>query len=428
MDKIGIYESILDKDKENGQVWCLLGEEYINQGKLSEALYAFSLALKNQDPKVEAIVSEILRGYFSHQGTEDKFIKQKDEEGEPFAAQEEGAAQTDQHMHREEPAQADEIKYRLGPVQPTEPVQLQVIKGTKDNKVISLEDKLPKRVTFEDVGGLDSLKKTIEMKIIKPFLNPGLFSRFRKKTGGGILLYGPPGCGKTFIAQATAGECSANFYPVHISEILDPYVGVSEQNLHGVFETARSNSPSVLFFDEIDALGYSRAKSRSDVMRPLVDTMLAELQSVETNTEKLLVIGATNMPWDVDAAFKRPGRFDKLVFVPPPDQAARKIIFELKLRGKPMEGNLNLEFLAEKTENYSGADIENVVEVAVERVLTDIMETNHERAITMEDMLAAIQTTKPSTIEWLTTIKNYIKYSNQSGQYNDAAQYIKKHF
>lgn len=399
MDKIELILAMLEKDKENYQAWFLLAEEYLENGNLSEALAAYSNALKQKDDKLESLVIENLKKYLLD-GQADSVEKIK-----PIV---------ESHLQNV-------------PVnEPEKPAALKVIKGNKQADVISIDEIRPERVTFADVGGLESLKNTIEMKIIKPFMNPGLFTKFRKKSGGGILLYGPPGCGKTFIAKATAGECGANFYPVHISEILDPYFGVSEQKLHDVFETARMNRPSVLFFDELDSLGYSRAKSRSDLMRPLVDTMLTELQSINTSTDKMLIIGATNMPWDVDAAFKRPGRFDKLVFVGPPDEDARKIIFELKLQGKPFESGIDLDMLAEKTNHYSGADIENVVEIAIENVLSDIIETNKERHIRMEDLLHAISSTRPSTIEWLNTIKNYIKYSNQSGLYNDAAKYLKE--
>jgi SpoVK/Ycf46/Vps4 family AAA+-type ATPase len=398
MDKIEIYRSILERDQENYQVQFLLGEEYLKSGQLSEALYAFSLALKGEDPTLETAVLSALKDYSSEAPPNPDVVEDKLEVIEVVPA-------------------FDEKERRQG---------FKVIQGRKQDNVISLENVIPKKVTFDDVGGLSELKKTIEMKIIKPFMNPGLFSKFRKKAGGGILLYGPPGCGKTYIAKATAGECRAQFYPIHISEILDPYVGVSEQNLHQAFETARGNAPAVLFFDELDALGFSRSKSRSDVMRPLVDTMLNELQSVESSNEKLLIIGATNMPWDVDDAFKRPGRFDKLVFVPPPDWEARKLIFKLKLSGRPVESGIVYEMLADRTPLYSGADIENVVEMAAENVLAEILEGGRERLITMEDLLEAISTTKPTTIEWLTTIRNYIKYGNQSGIYSEAAAYIKE--
>ncbi|MFS0774854.1 ATP-binding protein [Neobacillus sp. 3P2-tot-E-2] len=400
MDKIEIYQSILERDKNNHQVQFLLGEEYLKSGQLSQALHAFSLALKEGDPSLEEAVLTALHNYHHPSGA-------------PVNSDE-----LDDRSSVSEAVPAPEEKERTK--------GFQVIQGRKQENVISLENRIPKKVTFDDVGGLGDLKKTIEMKIIKPFMNPGLFAKFRKKAGGGILLYGPPGCGKTYIAKATAGECRANFYPIHISEILDPYVGVSEQNLHNAFETARGNAPAVVFFDELDALGYSRSKSRSDVMRPLVDTMLNELQSVESTNEKLLIIGATNMPWDVDDAFKRPGRFDKLVFVPPPDREARKLIFQLKLSGRPVEKGIVYEVLADRTPLYSGADIENTVEIAAEKVLAEIMEDGRERLITMDDLLDAIHLTKPTTIEWLSTIKNYIKYGNQGGIYHEAAAYIRE--
>lgn len=403
---------MIEKDPSNFEAWFLLAEEYLLNRQLSEALFAFSKALGKNDSEMERLVVQSLRNMFSTEKagsieSEDSF-----------------------EFEQEDPLEISEMETEVLDEDPIDsiPSKIRVIEGGKSDNVISLENRMVERTTFADVGGLDALKQTIEMKIIKPFTNPGLFSKFSKKTGGGILLYGPPGCGKTFIAKATAGEVGANFYPVHITEILSPYFGVSEQNLHNIFETARANKPSVLFFDEIDTLGYSRSKSSSDMMRGLVDSMLTELQSINTNTDKMLVIGATNMPWDVDSAFKRPGRFDKLVFVPPPDREARKVIFKLKLHGKPVDDSIVYDLLAEKTEHYSGADIENVIEIATENVLTEIMRTNKERLITMEDLLAAIQSTKPSTLEWMATVKNYIKYANQGGLYSDAAQYIRDIF
>ncbi|MEH6906770.1 AAA family ATPase [Neobacillus drentensis] len=386
MEKYELYRVMLEKDPENAQAWFLLGEECLEQNQLAEGLNAFSHSLKDQE--IENLVIASLKKYLL--------------DSEP-------------ELEAESESELD-----IKPEPESEPVRLELIQG----KVVSIEKRLPKRVTFSNVGGLEELKKTIDMKIIRPFVNPGLFTKFRKKSGGGILLYGPPGCGKTFIAEATAGECGAAFYPVHIADILDPYFGVSEQKLRDVFETARANRPAVLFFDEMDSLGYSRSKAHSEHMSTLVNTMLAEMQSINTGTDKLLVIGATNMPWDVDAAFKRPGRFDKLVFVGPPDQEARKVIFKLKLAGKPVENGLDYNLLAEKTTHFSGADIENVVENAIENIISEIMETGVERFLGMADLLQIIEKTKPTTVEWLNTIKNYIKYSNQSGLYHDAAKYL----
>lgn len=444
MDKLAIFQSMLEKDPENYEAWFLLGEEYRQLDELADALFSYAKALEKNDPKLRGMVLEGLKTYLGAEEVQPKEgIKELEHEPEAVSAtitslkaaphatsSPETASPVPPEPDTVLPTSIDSMATQQGNLFSREEevtLKMRVLEGGKRDNVVAIDNYQRERVTFKDVGGLSELKKTIEMKIIKPFQSPGLFSRFNKKSGGGILLYGPPGCGKTFIAEATAGEVGANFYPVHISEILNSYVGHSERNLHDIFETARANKPSVLFFDEIDTLGYSRSKSSSDVMRPLVDTLLTEMQSINTNTDKLLVIGATNMPWDVDSAFKRPGRFDKMVFVSPPDKEARKIIFQLKLQNKPIESHIDYDYLADHTVHYSGADIENVVEVAAENVITSIIDTGVERGISMDDLLKTIRATKPSTLEWLSIVKNYVKYANQSGLYSDVADYIKKH-
>lgn len=192
-------------------------------------------------------------------------------------------------------------------------------------------------VNFEDVGGMDAVKKEISLKIIQPLKHPELYKAYGKKTGGGILLYGPPGCGKTFIARATAGQVNAKFINVGLNDVLDMWIGNSEKNLHEIFEIARANQPCVLFFDEIDALGASRTDMRQSSGRHLINQFLLELDGVESNNDGVLVLGATNTPWHLDPAFRRPGRFDRIIFVPPPDAAARASILELKLKDKPTD-------------------------------------------------------------------------------------------
>ncbi|MDO3410211.1 ATP-binding protein [Saccharibacillus sp. CPCC 101409] len=298
---------------------------------------------------------------------------------------------------------------------------LQVVDG---GRTPARADK-PNAIRFEDVAGLEELKKTIRIRIISPFQNQGLFSKFRKKSGGGVLLYGPPGCGKTFIARATAGECGANFMPVSITDILDPYIGVSERNLKDLFDKARQRKPSIMFFDEIDTVGYNRGRSSSS-MRGVIDTFLTEMEGIDTDTDQVLILGATNMPWDVDNALKRPGRFDRLVFVAPPDEQAREQMFRLKIEGRYAEG-IDYTRLAARTDLFSGADIENLCERAAERAIGEILETGRERAISMEDFEAELESTRPSTLEWLRTAKNYVKYANQSGIYNDVEAFLGKY-
>ena len=216
------------------------------------------------------------------------------------------------------------------------PQRLRVVGGEKRSaELAEVIDLSSAKVRFHDVVGMEELKKVLRLRIIEPFLRPGLFERFKKKSGGGVLLYGPPGCGKTMIARAIANECHAKFSSVGISEILNMWIGESERNLATLFQKARSDTPGVLFFDELDALAFSRSKASSDHTRTLVNEFLSQIDGMAGNNDKLLVLAATNMPWDVDEAMKRPGRFDRQVFVPPPDAAARTEMFRTKLRGVP---------------------------------------------------------------------------------------------
>jgi SpoVK/Ycf46/Vps4 family AAA+-type ATPase len=160
-------------------------------------------------------------------------------------------------------------------------------------------------INFDDVGGMQRTKKEIELKIIKPLQHPELYKAYGKKIGGGILLYGPPGCGKTFIAKATAGQVNAKFISVGLNDILDMWIGSSEKNLHEIFELARGNTPCVLFIDEIDALGASRSDMKKSSGRHLINQFLQELDGVDFDNEGILVLGATNTPWNLDPAFRR---------------------------------------------------------------------------------------------------------------------------
>ena len=180
-------------------------------------------------------------------------------------------------------------------------------------------------LNFNDVGGMDDIKKEIDLKIIKPLVHAELYKSYGKKIGGGILLYGPPGCGKTFIAKATAGQIQSKFFSVGLNDILDMWIGNSEKNLHDIFEIARRNKPCVLFFDEIDALGASRSDMKQSGGRNLINQFLLELDGINSDNDGILVLGATNTPWNLDTAFRRPGRFDRIIFIPPPDEKVKEI-------------------------------------------------------------------------------------------------------
>jgi AAA+ superfamily predicted ATPase len=279
-------------------------------------------------------------------------------------------------------------------------------------------------VTFKDVGGMDALKDEIRMKIIHPLTHPELYRAYGKAIGGGILMYGPPGCGKTHLARATAGEVRAGFLAVGINDVLDMWIGNSERNLHELFEQAREHKPCVLFFDEVDALGASRSDMRHSGGRQLINQFLAELDGIKASNEGVLILAATNAPWHLDPAFRRPGRFDRILFVPPPDVTARAAILRILCRGKPVEA-IDYDHLAKKTENFSGADLKAVLDTAVEAKLREAMKAGVPRPLTTKDLMAAAGTIRASTKEWFSTARNYALYSNQGGVYDDILKYLK---
>ena len=286
-----------------------------------------------------------------------------------------------------------------------------------------LELDADRAVTFADVGGLDDVKKTINRTIILPYQRRDLYEKYKRGAGGGVLLFGPPGCGKTLLARATAGECGLPFSNVRIEEILDPYFGVSEQKLHDAFVQARRFAPCVLFLDELDAIAYARRKHTSNVGRPLVDQLLQELDAIGADNEGVLVLAATNAPWDVDEAMKRPGRFDRMVFVPPPDEAARARILELQLEGRPVSG-VDVKKIAKRAPLFSGADLKSLAERAVDIVIDEALESGEERSLTTADLEAALQGMRPSTLEWLSTARNYVDFANQGGRYDEVAAFL----
>lgn len=280
------------------------------------------------------------------------------------------------------------------------------------------------RVTFADVGGLDEVKDQIRRKIILPFQKPGLFKRFRKAAGGGILLYGPPGCGKTLLARATAGECGAKFYNIAIADVLDMYIGESERKLQAIFDKARESTPCVLFFDEIEALGGKRQYSREATSAKVVSQFLAEMDGFAQNNTGVLVLGATNVPWAVDSAFRRPGRFDRVQFVPPPDRVARAGILEMLLKGRPCEEGIDTGSLARETGGFSGADLRNLVETAVEEAIEESILKEKEVPVSGNHLKAALRNVKATTAEWLTTARNYSRYANEAGQYDEVVAFL----
>ncbi len=329
-----------------------------------------------------------------------------------------------------DPALADpDLEEKVGsvpleahPTETTERPRLTVISTEADSGPL-VEVERP-RITFKDVGGMEAVKEEIRMKIIYPLTHPNLFRAYGKPIGGGILMYGPPGCGKTYLARATAGEVQANFISIGLHEVLDMYIGQSEQNLHRVFEAARRQTPCVLFFDEVDALGANRADMRHNALRQVINQFLSEMDGVDTSNEGLLILAATNTPWYVDLALRRPGRFDRVLFVPPPDAPAREAILRIHLAGKPTE-RIDYGRLARETREFSGADLRGLVDRAVERKLHEAMRMNKLAPLTTLDLLSVLKETRTTTREWFDSARNYAVYSNEGGLYDDILTYLK---
>jgi AAA+ superfamily predicted ATPase len=280
-------------------------------------------------------------------------------------------------------------------------------------------------LTLADVAGLDEVKKRLEAAFLAPMRNPELRKLYGKSLRGGLLLYGPPGCGKTFIARAVAGELGARFITVSFADLIDMFVGRSERNIHELFEVARRNSPCVVFLDEVDAIGQKRSQLRNTPMRSAVNQLLLELDDVASDNTGVFLLAATNHPWDVDSALRRPGRFDRTLLVLPPDGPAREGVFRYHLRERPVAG-IDLAKLSRLTDGYSGADIAHVCETAAERALLDSVRRGEPRLIGQADLEAAVSEVRPSLGTWFETARNVALFANEGGAYDDLVAYLRK--
>lgn len=281
-------------------------------------------------------------------------------------------------------------------------------------------------ITLKDVGGLEPVKKRLDESFLQPMKNAELAKAFGKSLRGGLLLYGPPGCGKTFLARAVAGELGAVFMSATMTDILDPYLGITERNLKAIFDSARAHSPTVLFLDEVDAIGMKRSSlgGRNAIIRQMVNQLLIEMDSMAGNNDGLYLLAATNHPWDLDEALMRPGRLDRTLLVTPPDFQARTTILEYHLRDRPLAG-INLGQLATATEMFSGADLEHLCVTAAEKAMMESISANRICPITMEHMEKALGEIGPSVLPWLESSRNVVKFSNEHGRYNDLAEYLR---
>lgn len=300
------------------------------------------------------------------------------------------------------------------------------VDGVAEDTSVSAYDVERSTVTLADVGGMEQVKARLHAAFLAPMRNPELSALYAKSLRGGLMLYGPPGCGKTFIAKALAGELGARFISVSLADVLDMWIGRSERNLHDVFDLARRNAPCVVFLDEIDALGQKRSLLRHSAMRSTVNQLLVELDGVTSANEGVFVLAATNAPWDVDPALRRPGRLDRTILVLPPDEPARVAILRHHLSDRPIAG-IDVNKLAKRTEGFTGADLAHLCDAAAERALLDSARSGNARMIVMTDLEAALREVKPSIGPWLDAARNVALFANEGGQYDELLAYLKQH-
>lgn len=289
-----------------------------------------------------------------------------------------------------------------------------------DESSLSKDDLIMKdlpKIGFDDIGGLESVKEEIRKAIIYPFTHKDLYKMYGQKAGEGILLYGPPGCGKTMMAKAAAKECGADFISVKTSSIVSKWVGASEKNVKQVFETARQSKKSIVFFDEIDSIAGRRSESE-DYAKRVVNELLAQMDGVDTADDELLILAATNEPWAIDPALRRPGRFSKLVYIPEPDLDARAAIFKLNLKGRPVADNVNVNRLAEITESYSGADISAICKEAADIPLGEALRGGEAREIEERDFIKVLEGRKPSILSWYAEARAEVKKSGEEAVFD----------
>lgn len=290
---------------------------------------------------------------------------------------------------------AEALKKKAGSMTPAgkgRAVQTASEGSGKDSSHTQWELKEKPSEKLEHVAGLEEVKQELREKVIEPFVNPELYERFKVRVGGGILMYGPPGNGKTFISRAIAGELDAAFFNVNSSQIKDKYVGETEKNLQRLFDQARKHEKTVLFLDEVDHLLSRRGNQKVGT----VAQFLSLTDGLVKNENCMLVLAATNKPWALDEAVIRPGRLGTHIYVGPPDQEARQAITALNMKDAPVSPEVSFSDIAARTRGFSGADMAELCDRAKRQALNRQLASGIEESVLLDDFNAALEKLSPS--------------------------------
>ncbi len=279
---------------------------------------------------------------------------------------------------------------------------------------------------LSNVAGMHKFKELVAVHIRYPLQHKEVAAEYGKSFGGGFLLYGPPGCGKSHVIEAMAGEASLKLIRASISDILNRYVGDSEKNLSLIFEEARKNQPCILFFDEIEALGGKRESMHEHWERTLVNQFLLETDRIEKSVEQILIIGATNAPWEIDHALRRSGRFAHMIFVEPPDLEARVELFKMYAGKIKRLGNIDYDELARLTECLSCANIKAICEKARDIAWKEAIEKGTAKIIEMNDFLEVISKEKSDVSEWFEITRQHASNPLFKESYKELVEYLEK--